>query len=273
MASIEIWKKRYQKFLDNPKAIIPFAVKRLYYNHIADKQLPAYENFKYLDFNETITEIIENNRSIVRFGDELFDMLQGIGLYYGDWRQKYDPALAKRMEEVIQSRNPKLLVCFNPHFILKTKEEFEKMGIPDEYYFWTNSKIFLKNYYHPDQVYGNSHCFTEKYNTNIDYDYILNHMSDKHVILMTSNTARFGDFALGKSTDYIEAPKSDAWDEYDRLFKEVLKIATKYQKDELLILISMGSAAKVMTLDLTEIGYTVWDTGQFFDFAFEKFRK
>ena len=156
MLNLYIWKNRFQKFLDNPKAVFPFLKKRLYYNFIADKQLPRYVDFKYLNYEQTIDNIINNNKSIVRFGDELFDMLQGIGLYYGNWRQKYDQKLAEKMKEVISSRNPRMLVCFNPEFILKDKRWFKDRGIPEQYHLWINSKIFLKDYYHKDTIYESS---------------------------------------------------------------------------------------------------------------------
>ncbi|HMA78714.1 MAG TPA: GT-D fold domain-containing glycosyltransferase, partial [Candidatus Paceibacterota bacterium] len=126
-------------------------------------------------------------------------------------------------------------------------------------------------YYHPGKVYGNSHCFTPKYNKHIDYEKILEHMRQKHVILATCNIDRFTGFAFGKSTDYIAAPASNAWAEYDRIYKEVLQKATQYPKEDVLVMASLGSAAKVLSYDLTEIGYTVWDSGQFFDYALDKF--
>jgi len=272
MVSFGVWKNRYKKFLDNPIAVVPFIKKRFYYNRIADAELKNYKNFQYLDYNKTIDLLISGNKSIVRFGDEIFDMIQGIGLYYGDWRQKYNPALAKRLKEVLSSDNDKLLVCFNPELILKTKEEFSKMGIPEQYHFWTNSKIFMKNYYHPNKVYGSALCFNSTYNQNIDYKKILVFLATKHIIVVTSNTARFGNYQFGKSTSFVEAPQSDAWDSYDDLLKKTLQLLTKYPQDESLVMVSMGSAAKVMSYDLTEIGYSVWDTGQFFDLAYQKIK-
>ncbi len=269
MIKFNVLKNRFNKFIDNPKAIFPFLKKRLYYNLIADKQLHHYKDFKFLNYEDTLNNIIENNRSIVRFGDELFDMLQGIGLYYGDWRQKYDPELAVRLKEVISSTDPKLLVCFNPELILKTKQEFKQMGIPEQWHFWTNSKFFLKNYLHKDIVYGSALCFTPRYNKNINYKKLKEFFATKNIIIVTSNTQRFADIKLGKTTSFIEAPKSDAWQSYEEIKATLLSLMKEkgFSPAETLMLISMGSAAKVLVYDLTKIGYTAWDTGQFFDLA------
>ncbi len=275
MSFLKCWGDRLQKFIDNPRAIIPFSKKYLYYNFIADKQLKYYEDFKYLSYEETLDTIIDNDRSIVRFGDELFDMIQGIGLYYGNWRQRYDPLLAKRMKQVISSKNPKLLVCFNPEFILKTKEEFKKEGIENQYQFWTNSKIFLKNFYHKDVIYGSALCFTPKYNTTINYKKLQEYFLTKHIIIITSLVSRFNSMNLGITTTFIEAPQSDAWQNYNEI-KEMLEEMLKElhrTKGNTLILVSMGSAAKVLVYDMTLAGYTAWDTGQFFDLAFKEIEK
>lgn len=275
MSLAYVWKNRIQKFMDNPYAVISFLKKRLYYNFIADSYIKYYKDFKYLNYEDTSNDIIDNNKSIVRFGDELFDMLQGIGLYYGNWRQKYSPDLAERMKEVISSRNPRLLVCFNPELILKTKKEFENEGIKDQWQFWTNSKIFLKDYYHKDITYGSALCFTPRYNKNIDYLKLKNYFETKNIIILTSNVTRLENINLGKTTDFLETPGSDAWQEYDDIKNKLLALINnkKLDKENTLILISMGSAAKVLVYDLTLLGYTAWDTGQFFDLAFKEITK
>lgn len=275
MSLVYVWKNRVQKFLDNPSAIIPFLKKRLYYNFVADSYLRYYKDFKYLTYQETLDDIIKHNKSIVRFGDELFDMLQGIGLYYGSWRQTYDKQLAKRMKEVISSQDPRLLVCFNPEFILKTKKEFRNAGIGDQWHFWTNSKIFLKDYYHADTIYGSALCFTPRYNTSINYQQLRDYFSTKHIIILTSNTKRFEGMSLGITTDFVEAPGSDAWQQYEKVKAKLISVIKEkgYTQENLLILVSMGSAAKVLVYDMTQDGYTAWDTGQFFDLAYQEIKK
>jgi hypothetical protein len=274
MNHFKIWKQRLQKFIDNPYAISPFLKKRLYYNHIADRYIDYYADFKYLNYSETLQEIIYKQKSVVRFGDELFDMLQGIGLYYGDWRQKYDPELSKRLKDIISSRNPNLLICFNPEFILKTKSEFKEAGILDQYQFWTNSKIFLKDYYHPDIVYGSALCFHPRYNKEINFRELKNFFSTKHIYIVTSNITRFQHVKLGTTTTLLEIPASDAWERYDYVKRQLLSLLnTSPDKSKILVLVSMASAAKVLVYDLVNLGYTAWDTGQFFDLAYQEIEK
>ena len=76
------------------------------------------------------------------------------------------------------------------------------------------------------------------------------------------------------TTDFIEAPKSDAWQAYEKIKNNLLQLIKNknFEKNNTLMLISMGSAAKVLVFDLMKLGYTAWDTGQFFDLAFKEIK-
>ena len=79
---------------------------------------------------------------------------------------------------------------------------------------------------------------------------------------------------LGATTTFIEAPGSDAWQSYDDIHKKLITaLQHHHNKEDSLILVSMGSAAKVLVYDMSLLGYTAWDTGQFFDLAFTEIQK
>ena len=65
-----------RKFLDNPISIFPFLKKYMYSRFVADSMIPLYEGHKFLDYAVTLDYAIEKNVTLIRFGDELFDMLQ-----------------------------------------------------------------------------------------------------------------------------------------------------------------------------------------------------
>jgi len=267
-----IWSNRLKKFRDYPLAIFPFFRKYLYYNRVADSYIPLYKEVVFLDYQETVDEILYNHKSIVRFGDDVFDLLLGIGLYFNNWRQAYSPSLALRLKEVLAANNPNLLVCFNPEFILKTKAEFVAAGIGEQHHFWTHSKVFLKDYIHVGQRYGSALSFQERYNASIPYDKLVQHLKSKHLVIVASNTARFNNQKLGLTTTYIEAPSSDAWDSYDGIMKKVMSTVGSLPTRDTLVLTSLGPTSKVMVFDLAQAGYTAWDTGQFFDLALQKLK-
>lgn len=270
MEQLKFWRNRLNKFRDNPRAIIPFLKKQFYFRWVSDRYIPLYKGIRFLSYAETMEEILTKNKSIVRFGDEAFDMLLGIGLYFNDWRQQYDATLATRLKEVLRSADDRLLVCFNPELVFKTKAEMDALGIGWQHQFWTHSRVYLKDYIHFDRTYGSALSFHERYNTALPYDRIIEHLRQKHLIIVASNTARFGGRRFGLTTDYVEGPASDAWESYEQILAEVKRVGAKYEKGKTLIMTALGPTSKVMVYDLTKEGYIAWDTGQFFDLALNK---
>ena len=270
MQQLKFWRNRLRKFRDHPAAVIPFLKKQFYYRWVSDRYIPLYQNVRFLSYDETIAEILTKNRSIVRFGDEVFDMLLGIGLYFNDWRQQYDEKLAKRLKEVLASADDRLLVCFNPELVFKTKAEMDALGIDWQHQFWTNSRVYLKDYIHFERTYGSALSFHERYNTALPYDRLIEHLRQRHLIIVASNTARFAGKQFGLTTDYIEGPASDAWNSYEQILSQVKQVVAQYEKEKTLIMTSLGPTSKVMVYDLMKDGYTAWDTGQFFDLALKK---
>lgn len=273
MKFMYVWKNRLSKFIDYPPAIIPFLKKRLYYNFVADSYIKHYKDVKFLNYDETIEEILNKNKSIVRFGDDVFDLLLGIGLYFDNWRQVYDPILADRLKEVLSARNENLLVCFNPEFILKTKEDFVREGIGEQHHFWTNSKIFLKDYIHTDQVYGSALSFQPHFNKNLPIDRLVKHLKTKHLVIVSGDVTRFNNQQLGLTTVYIEGPSSNAWVNYEQILDQVKNTVKDLPKSDTLILTALGPTSRVMILDLVKEDYVVWEMGRFFDLALDQIKE
>ena len=57
--------------------------------------------------DETINELINSNKSLVRFGDGEIALMNGFDLYY----QNYDKRLAMRMQEILANKQDNLCVA------------------------------------------------------------------------------------------------------------------------------------------------------------------
>ena len=134
-----------------------------------------------------------------------------------------------------------------------TKNIFKEL-LPQRYYLWQRSL-----------PQGITRILTTK---------IQRFFQTKHIIIITSNIERFQSMSLGKTTDFINTPQSDAWQSYKIIKQSLLSLIKEknFSQNEILILISMGSAAKVLVYDLMKLNYTAWDTGQFFDLAFKEIK-
>lgn len=275
MHHVNILKNRIQKFIDNPGAIFYFLRRVAYDQFTADRNTPFYKKLHFLTPEETFNYIIDNNVSVVRFGDGEFGLMRGAGVYFNDWHQRFNKGLKQGLFTILSSPQKNLLICLPGQFLSKTKLELEREGRGNEFKFWINGKIILKNLAAKDTTYGNSFAFYLSINTSTNYNKLKSFLQKRDVIIITSNTARFKDVRLGKTTNFIEAPKSDAWEhlkEVERSFFETIT-AQQLHKEDILVMVSMGPAAKVFAYDLAKQGYVVWDAGQFFDLAHKEIEK
>lgn len=257
-----------KKIEDNPKSIYSYLIKKIYYRRIADKNSNYYRNIKYLSPKDTINYIIDNNTSLVRYGDGTFSYISGISIYFNGWHFRYNKNFCRRLLSTLNRDEKKVLACFPLPQITKTKKEYKNDGIENEWNIWVLSKVLAKKYLKTSSIYGDSHCFHPKY-SDIDYNKLKEYLSSKNIIIVSSSIELVKNLKLGKSLDTVRAPSNDAWEEYDSIFSSITEIIknNNYKKEEVLVMASLCEAAKVLVYDLSDLGYTAWDTGQFFILA------
>lgn len=270
-----MWKQRLKKFLDNPFVVFYFLINRIYYRLVADKISDSYKTkITFLSGKDTLETLLKKDTSIIRIGDGTFGYLMGSGIYFNNWRFKYNRKFSKELQCVLKNgQNDNILFCVPHTFTNKNKADFIKEGIGNEWQIWTAAKVILNNYLIPGHTYGDATCFHIRYNPDINFPALKKYLDTKHIIITTSNIERFKDLKLGLSTTLIEAPSSDAWRVYKRLEEEITKTISdkKLNPKDVLIMISAAEAAKVMIYNLSLKGFTAWDTGQFFDLAAKEF--
>lgn len=210
----------------------------------------------------TIKKIVNENCSIARFGDGEFDMICGTGMNY----QKYDSGLAKKLKEVLNSKESKLLIGINNIIDLKYSKKYN--GFANN--FWKkwlkNNKFKLLKLLSKNKQYYSANI-TRFY---IDYkdksfvgDYIkkLKTIWDKKdIIIVEGEQSRLGVgndlFDNSNSIKRIICASENAYENYDNILKEVNKI----EKNKL-ILLALGPTATVLAYDLYKNGYTAIDIG------------
>ena len=109
-----------------------------------------FKGLKVFSEEETLNEIIFNNKSIARYGDGEFCLIFGSNIRF----QKYDKNLSERLIEVLNSNENKLLIGINILSDIKYVENFTD-NVKNFYINWIeNNKIKIakvlnktKNYY------------------------------------------------------------------------------------------------------------------------------
>ena len=247
------------------KNIGPYVGYISYKINLYTKSSPA----KILSVEETLDLIKKDSLSAVRFGDGEMSLINDSDLGF----QKKNTELAQKLKEILQTNDPKLLVCVLD--IFKSLEIYEKKAFWFEIHHLFKLGHVWRTLLNPTQVYGNAFItrpyllFKDKSHSDTLFKKIFSLWDSRDVILVEGEKSRLGVgndmFNNTKSLGRILCPAENAYDVYRKIKEEVLKTS----KDKL-ILMSLGPTAKVLTYDLFKLGYQAIDIGHI-DMEYEMF--
>lgn len=212
---------------------------------------------------ETLDKIINDNVSISRYGDGEFDLIYGIGMKY----QKYDPKLAKRLERILKVNDNGIIIGINNVINLDYCQKYT--GFATEFWpQWLKKNKFklLKILDRNKKYYSSS--ITRFYLDYADKSHVGEYVKKlkkiwdkKDVVIIEGEHSRLGVgndlFDNMNSIQRIICPSENAFEIYDKIYNEVLKIIDK----DKLVLLALGPTATVLSYDLFKAGYQAIDMG------------
>ena len=213
-----------------------------------------------LTSEESLELILNCNKSLVRFGDGEYTIIDGIGIPC----QKYNKFLSKRLYEILKTKNNKLIIGINREYYYPNKYD------PSLNDFQLNFSIFRIPYYRNilnkfidyDMLYCNSSFTTLNASINKKeyYDKFKKIWEGKNLLIVTNKNMlskiTYNIFDNALSIKYIYISSKNAWSEYDYIYNEIIK-----NNKETLIIAMAGPTAKVLIFDLTLAGYRALDLG------------
>ncbi|MCZ4310103.1 MULTISPECIES: GT-D fold domain-containing glycosyltransferase [Vibrio] len=261
---------RIFQILDNPKCFISWVLKNIYYKHSKIDYSEKYAEFHYLDYNETLAELIDSGMSLARFNDGEFDQLAGFGIYPpdSDWSQKNSSKLIKAMTSVLTTEDPRLLIAINPpHYFLSDKNS--KLDEPFDYNMWVYTKTFLYKFLNKSKRYGDCRLFVPFCSPNFDWKKLTGHLRGKTVIVATGDANKLSNITLGQTNFFVECGKVDAFERLDTIKNDIRNVILSNNLDvsNVIVLASLGPAAGILAFDFLDENITVWDTGHMFKHA------
>lgn len=211
---------------------------------------------------ETIQKIANEGYSIARFGDGELGYINKIGLYFQD----YNENIAKRLSEVLNSNEEKLLIGIP----LAINSEFceNYIGYAKEYWtVWTRKNKFkILKLLKKNKKYGSAQIsrfyLDYKDKTQVaEYVEVLKKIwENKELLIIEGEKSRLGVgndlFDGAKKIERILCPAENAFDKYDEIVNEVKK-----QSKDKLILLALGPTATILSYDLHKCGYQTVDIG------------
>jgi glycosyltransferase family protein len=216
-------------------------------NYVESVGINLYPKIASID--ETIEELISNNKSIARYGDGELMLCLSRAINF----QKNDLLLKKRLREILRNDNNSCLVGipdYNPLFFS-----------PFWWQFWyenTKNVVRLLN------------TKTKYYNQGISRGVNLNQIErlktlwdDRNVIFVYGRGSRFDInheiFSKVAKKNKIEGLAINAWCEYDFLYQNVLNLSQSVKNP--LIICSLGPTATVLAYDLSRNNLQTIDLG------------
>lgn len=242
-----IYNKLDMKRLTNRVENLPYEVR----DHRADVN---YVIPNIMSEEETIDEIVNNGKSIARFGDGEF------GLMFGDarWRfQGNNPLLAERLREVVTSNDDNIIIgLINFYGDLSHRTPKDADGIRT--YITPQIRAEHMSLLDTNRLYGNT-CISR--NTSWEHVKMQRRLWDKkECVFIEGEETRMGVgndlFENAASIERILCPSENAFDVYDDILAEALKV----EKSKT-ILIALGPTASVLAYDLAKAGYHAIDLG------------
>ncbi len=224
---------------------------------------------KILNIEESINKLLNEKKSIARFGDGELDLILGRKLKFQD----ADELIAQRLSEVLRSKQDTCLIGIpdvldrfenlteeSETFWIKNMERtrdtwLEHIDTDIEYCTANLTRLYIR---HKDR----SKC-------GVYFSMLKKIWEDKNVVICEGEKTRIGvgnDLLSGaKSIKRILCPAENAFSKYE----EIIESVRKESKDSL-ILLALGPTATVLAYDLSMEGYQALDLGHF-DIEYEWF--
>lgn len=220
---------------------------------------------------ETVNKIVNEKKSLARFGDGEFKWMWGIKQVSF---QKDDEVLASELKRVINNSNKNLLIGI-PKGITSIKEyTYEAKKVWRLFVLENNSRLEKTLKY--DKIYSNTNitrCYIDyknKKNCLSKFNNLKRIWNERNVIIVEGEKTRIG---IGndlldncKSIKRIIAPSTNAFDKYSLILKECLKQDKNY-----LFLLALGPTATILASDLCDNGFQAVDIGHI-DVEYEWFK-
>ena len=222
-----------------------------------------------LSFNETICSIKSTNKSLCRFGDGEFAIMNGHNIKF----QRYNPTLAKRLKKIIATNEDGLLISLPDIFLPNHKYTKETND------YWTKEiakyRLMIYKLINRDRIFGNAFIsrpymnWIDKEGAYIRFQKLFELWENKSVLIVEGEKTRMGvGNDIFKSTISIKRiliPSENAFCKYNEILNTILE---NYKGE--LVIISAGPTAKVLVYDLYIKGVQAIDLGHI-DIEYEWF--
>lgn len=220
---------------------------------------------EFYEIDETINAIINEHKSMARFGDGEFAIMSNVV------RQKFqhlDDRLAKRLVEVLHCKEEGMIIGIADNY--GNLDHYNEEGRNGIRYYMTeevreqHSKYIEKGRKYHNAYISRPYALFEDNKTDAPlkrFAALSQIWDNRDVIFVEGSLTGLGVgndlFDNAKTIRRIEVPAENSFDKYDK----ILEAALKYGDKDTLFMIAMGPSAGVLAYDLYKAGYQALDIG------------
>lgn len=256
-----------QRILANNTILMQNAILGNYKYELDDpeREKPDYFYPKFRSDEETIRLIVEEGKSLGRFGDGEFSIAFDIERQPF---QKPNEKLKQRIWQVLRTANEKYLIGIAKNYgSLERYNTSAADGI--RCYMTEEVRKMHREILLPDMVYTDAYIsrpYVIHKDNNTDaplkrFERLKKIWDKKDIIMVEGAQTRLGVgndlFANAKSIKRILAPATNSFDRYDDILKKCIEVGSECD----MFLLAIGPSAGVLAFDLAEKGYQAVDIG------------
>lgn len=213
---------------------------------------------------ETLDVLLKNKHSLCRFGDGEFACING--KLRAQFTTEYYPLLAKRLKEVLNSNDEKIMIAIADNYgdlsgyAPSCRREIRSYMTPEKRKEHEDLIDQRKEYFNAYITRPYTYLYDDTDATNEYWKKIRSLWNNRKVVIIEGyNTGMgVGNDLLDNSSgiNRIIAPSIDAFARYDEILKSALN-----QSEDRLYLIALGPVATVLAYDLAKTGRQAIDIG------------
>lgn len=205
---------------------------------------------------EEVSELIKKGKSLIRFGDGEVHIINYGSIHY----ENYNSKLRSLFLEMIQNytNDSKYVLGLNTWALEKTNTYLKA---ENQFYCWLPLKAQYLLTFPKNVNYFDAALF---YRRNIFEEYVLPHLKDKHIILVSKkdNCEHIKQTNFFDSISYVVTPDLHSFTKYKEIIEEVNMVIGQIQDKNIVLLVSCGPASKAICYEYANKGIQSIDVGR-----------
>ncbi len=229
------------------------------------------KNLNVLESEDTISYLLENEKSFIRWGSgESSHVLGG-----ANPTQKYDPKLSKSLFDILRNYNKdsKYLLGAPSIYLKSSYQDFKKLG-RKKIQLWRSTRYLFDKYADNTIIYGDAFVFRNE--RRIELKKIEKIWKDKKVVLVAGSRRYYEsliEYSSVADALFIQTAKYNSFSNINVTLQSIIEVVKKLGPlKNVRVLVTTGPSSRVIVNELCKYDIISYDTGNLFEHRIKSLR-